>query len=226
MERIVVHALTDGRDTRPDAALEASPRSRPPARRVGTVCGRYCGMDRDRRWDRTQRAYDAMVHGVGEHRASGREAVRLSYDLGVTDEFIEPAVIGAARREPHPPRRRRSSTGTSAPTARASSPMAFSDPDFDGFDRGAAGPARADDDDPLQGRVHARRCSSRRRTCARAWPRPSRAPAAASCTWPRPRSTPTSPSSSTAGARSRSRASGACWCPRPSTCRPTTTPPR
>ena len=75
---------------------------------MGSVVGRYWAMDRDRRWDRTKRAYDALVHGVGEPRTRAAvEAVDVSYDTGVTDEFIEPAVD----------RRRRTSTA-SAPATR------------------------------------------------------------------------------------------------------------
>ena len=138
VERIVVHALTDGRDTRPDAALEAILQFEATGARVGTVCGRFYGMDRDRRWERTKRAYDAMVHGVGEHRASGHEAIRLSYDLGVSDEFIEPAVIG-------PPGENRIRPGDAVlywnfrPDRARQLTMALSDPDFDGFDRGTVG---------------------------------------------------------------------------------------
>jgi 2,3-bisphosphoglycerate-independent phosphoglycerate mutase len=95
-------------------------------------------MDRDRRWERTRRAYDAMVHGVGEHRASGHEAIRLSYDQGVTDEFIEPAVIG-------PPGENRIRPGDAVlywnfrPDRARQLTMALSDADFDGFDRGTGG---------------------------------------------------------------------------------------
>ena len=138
VERIVVHALTDGRDTRPDAALAAIRQFEATGATVGTVCGRYYGMDRDRRWDRTKRAYDAMVHGIGEQRASGHEAIQLSYDLGVSDEFIEPAVIG-------PPDQNRIRPGDALiywnfrPDRARQLTMAFSDPDFDGFDRGGGG---------------------------------------------------------------------------------------
>ena len=94
---VVVHALTDGRDTLPTsgagyiAELERWLRQ---AGRVGTVGGRYYGMDRDRRWERTQRAYDAIVHAQGEHAASAGEAVAAAYERGETDEFIVPTVIG------------------------------------------------------------------------------------------------------------------------------------
>jgi 2,3-bisphosphoglycerate-independent phosphoglycerate mutase len=92
----IVHAFTDGRDTLPHAGagylaeLEAMPGAR-----VGSVMGRYWAMDRDRRWDRTQRAYDLLVHGRAPFGATGGEqAVRDAYERGETDEFIEPTLIG------------------------------------------------------------------------------------------------------------------------------------
>ena len=118
-------------------------------------CGRYWAMDRDRRWDRTKRAYDALVHGIGEPCASGRQAVAAAYEAGVTDEFIEPAVIGAARGEPHPLGRRGDLLEL---PARPRAP-AHAGPERPGLRRlrprprpGDPGP---DHDDPLQGRVHA-----------------------------------------------------------------------
>src|SRR5437588_13119806 len=63
--------------------------------RIGSVVGRYWAMDRDRRWDRTQRAYDLLVHGRAEHRASsGAEAARDAYKRDETDEFITPVLVG------------------------------------------------------------------------------------------------------------------------------------
>jgi 2,3-bisphosphoglycerate-independent phosphoglycerate mutase len=61
--------------------------------RVSTVSGRYYAMDRDRRWDRNERAYQAIVHGKGKVFADPVEAIKASYAEGVTDEFIEPVVI-------------------------------------------------------------------------------------------------------------------------------------
>ncbi|MGD9571993.1 MAG: 2,3-bisphosphoglycerate-independent phosphoglycerate mutase [Thermoleophilia bacterium] len=142
VERVVVHALTDGRDTRPDSGLAAVEQIEATGARVGTVVGRYWGMDRDRRWDRTRKAYDAIVHGVGTPRASGAEAVRASYDLGVTDEFLEPAVIGS-------PAENRVRAGDALlyvnfrPDRARQLTIAFTDPAFDGFDRGPAAPLPA-----------------------------------------------------------------------------------
>jgi 2,3-bisphosphoglycerate-independent phosphoglycerate mutase len=97
---LVVHAFTDGRDTLPTSGagfLETVEGwcARYGTGRVGTVVGRYFGMDRDRRWDRTQRAYDLLVHGrAPHHAATGAEAVRAAYERGETDEFIEPTTVG------------------------------------------------------------------------------------------------------------------------------------
>ena len=90
-ERTWIHAFTDGRDVSPHAA--ADDLAELPADRIATVCGRYYGMDRDQRWERTQRAYDAIVEGKGEHADDPVAAVRASYERGVTDEFIEPIVL-------------------------------------------------------------------------------------------------------------------------------------
>ena len=87
---------------------------------IATVMGRYYAMDRDNRWDRVERAWRAMVLGegvAGRQRASTRS--RASYEAGVTDEFVVPAVVAPARVER---RRRRRSSSTSGPTARARSP--------------------------------------------------------------------------------------------------------
>jgi len=94
---LVVHAFTDGRDTSPTASpgyLEELERWLRRAGRVGTVSGRYYAMDRDRRWERTKLAYDAIVHGEGLRAASPEEAIRASYERDETDEFIRPTVIG------------------------------------------------------------------------------------------------------------------------------------
>jgi 2,3-bisphosphoglycerate-independent phosphoglycerate mutase len=93
-----VHAILDGRDTAPNggenylAALEARMGS-VGLGAVSTVVGRYYAMDRDKRWERTRRAYDLFTRGEGRRAASAREAVRGSYQAGVTDEFVEPVVV-------------------------------------------------------------------------------------------------------------------------------------
>jgi 2,3-bisphosphoglycerate-independent phosphoglycerate mutase len=93
---VIVHAFTDGRDTLPHAgAAYLAELDRVEGARVGSVIGRYWAMDRDQRWQRTQRAYDLLVHGQAPHHAaSGEEAVRAAYERGETDEFIEPTLVG------------------------------------------------------------------------------------------------------------------------------------
>ncbi|HTA14473.1 MAG TPA: 2,3-bisphosphoglycerate-independent phosphoglycerate mutase [Solirubrobacteraceae bacterium] len=93
---VIVHAFTDGRDTLPHAgAGYLSQLDRTAGARVGSVVGRYWAMDRDRRWDRIQRAYDLLLHGRGPYRAqTGEQAVREAYERGETDEFIEPTLVG------------------------------------------------------------------------------------------------------------------------------------
>ncbi len=97
---LVVHAFTDGRDTLPHAGAEYLAELDGIAGvRVGSVIGRYWAMDRDRRWDRTQRAYDALVHGRAPYHAdSGEQAVRDAYERGETDEFIAPTLVGGEAR--------------------------------------------------------------------------------------------------------------------------------
>jgi 2,3-bisphosphoglycerate-independent phosphoglycerate mutase len=135
---VAVHAITDGRDTPPDSApgylaqLEGH--------RVATVVGRYYAMDRDRRWDREEAAFRAIVLGEGERAPTAEAAVKAAYARGETDEFIKPTVVG----EPAPMQdgdvvicfnfradRMRQIT------------RALFDADFDGFDRPRAPKLRA-----------------------------------------------------------------------------------
>jgi 2,3-bisphosphoglycerate-independent phosphoglycerate mutase len=90
-ERTWVHAFTDGRDVSPYAAVDDL--ARLPGDRIATVVGRYYAMDRDGRWERTDRAVDAIVRGVGANASDPVAAVRTSYEAGVTDEFVEPVVL-------------------------------------------------------------------------------------------------------------------------------------
>ena len=95
--RIAVHAFTDGRDTPPRSARTYFERLRDPlaasGARVATVTGRYYAMDRDSRWDRVARAYEALVAGRGLEAASPEAAVDAAYARGESDEFIPPTVI-------------------------------------------------------------------------------------------------------------------------------------
>lgn len=105
-KRVVVHVITDGRDTLPTsgagfvAEVERSITEHGVGR-IGTVMGRYYAMDRDHRWQRTQPAYDAIVHGIGATADSALAAVERSYAAEVTDEFIAPTVVPSTN-EPAP----------------------------------------------------------------------------------------------------------------------------
>lgn len=136
---ILVHALTDGRDTSPTGGagfLEtcAAELSKSGAQ-IATVVGRYFGMDRDRRWDRTKKAWDAIVLGRGEVvSTSPTDAVRAEYKKGITDEFLPPLIFSHANEQ----RIRNGDTvfffNFRADRARQLS-QAFLSKDFDGFDR-------------------------------------------------------------------------------------------
>ncbi|HPM57619.1 MAG TPA: 2,3-bisphosphoglycerate-independent phosphoglycerate mutase [Thermomonas sp.] len=100
--RVAVHAFLDGRDTPPQSA-EASLRAlqalcdRLGNARIASVGGRYFAMDRDKRWDRVRRGWDAIVEAAGEHRATDAlSALQAAYARGENDEFVAPTVIGAA----------------------------------------------------------------------------------------------------------------------------------
>jgi 2,3-bisphosphoglycerate-independent phosphoglycerate mutase len=98
---LVLHAFTDGRDTLPTSGegflrVVEEGMSSAGVGRIGSVIGRYFAMDRDRRWERIQRAYDLLVHGRAEFTAaSGVEAARDAYARAETDEFISPTIVGA-----------------------------------------------------------------------------------------------------------------------------------
>jgi 2,3-bisphosphoglycerate-independent phosphoglycerate mutase len=100
--RFRLHALLDGRDTPPSSALgfvqrlEAALRDAHPDARIGSVGGRYYAMDRDKRWERTERGYDAIVHAVGDQAPSAPEAISAAYARGETDEFVSPTAIDSS----------------------------------------------------------------------------------------------------------------------------------
>ena len=99
VRHVRIHALLDGRDTPPSSALgfvsdlERRLAAAHPDARIATVGGRYWAMDRDKRWDRTERGYDAIVHGEGEHAPSAIAAIEAAYARGETDEFVAPTTI-------------------------------------------------------------------------------------------------------------------------------------
>ena len=107
-------------------------------RRIGTVIGRYFAMDRDKRWDRVQLAYDLLVHGKAEHHAdTGADAAKAAYERDETDEFITATTVGEeARIRP----------GDSVlgfnfrPDRMREITLALAMPDFDDVDRGGVEP--------------------------------------------------------------------------------------
>jgi 2,3-bisphosphoglycerate-independent phosphoglycerate mutase len=142
--RVLVHALLDGRDTPPRSALEfvrdleARLAAVHPDARIATIGGRYFAMDRDKRWDRTERGYDAIVHGVGKRAGSAVEAIEAAYARGENDEFVQPTVIDDRQG-------RDGRVGDGDPIVHANFRAdrarqlthALADPDFAAFDRAA-----------------------------------------------------------------------------------------
>src|SRR6266511_2899349 len=115
---VAIHAWLDGRDTAPKSGLAFmqqllneigvrsqesgargdSPGSRLLAPVVSSVIGRYYAMDRDKRWERTKLAYDAMVQGIGASAPDPVTAIKQAYEAGETDEFVKPRIIAGAPR--------------------------------------------------------------------------------------------------------------------------------
>ncbi|HEV7395339.1 MAG TPA: 2,3-bisphosphoglycerate-independent phosphoglycerate mutase, partial [Pyrinomonadaceae bacterium] len=98
LDRIFIHCFLDGRDTPPASAITYVSALQRKIEEIGcgeiaTMVGRYYAMDRDKRWERTQRGYELLVHGKGEAAQDPIAAIKQSYDKGITDEFIEPIVI-------------------------------------------------------------------------------------------------------------------------------------
>lgn len=98
LRRVYVHAFLDGRDVPPANAREyivplEDKMAAMKTGRIATIMGRYYAMDRDRRWERTERAYRAMVLGEGLRAGSALEALARAYERGETDEFVQPTVI-------------------------------------------------------------------------------------------------------------------------------------
>lgn len=101
IENTFVHAFTDGRDTSPHGGAEYLKEFEEQARQIGTgtiasIIGRYNAMDRDNRWDRTQKAYNLLVHGEGTEVEHASEAFTRSYENDITDEFIHPHLVKTA----------------------------------------------------------------------------------------------------------------------------------
>lgn len=99
LEKVYVHAFLDGRDVGPKTAVTYLQQLQEAMRQIGvgkiaTVSGRYYAMDRDKRWERTEKAYRALVLGEGEHAEDAVSGVERSYAQGITDEFVIPFIVG------------------------------------------------------------------------------------------------------------------------------------
>lgn len=92
-----VHAFTDGRDVDPHSGIkfieELTPHLQLTNAKLASVIGRYFAMDRDNRWERVQKAYDLIVSGKGNKTTNVVDAIKQSYDVGISDEFLEPIVL-------------------------------------------------------------------------------------------------------------------------------------
>ena len=97
LDKVFIHALTDGRDTDPRSGLgfmtEVENHLKTSNGKIASLSGRYYTMDRDKRWERVKRGYDLLVHGIGNTSTNVLDAIQKSYDAGLTDEFIEPTAI-------------------------------------------------------------------------------------------------------------------------------------
>lgn len=101
LNKVFIHAFLDGRDTSPTSGLRfleeleghLAPEGGSIKGKIATVSGRYYAMDRDKRWERVERAYNALVHGEGHSAVSALQAIKDSYAKEVLDEFVEPVVI-------------------------------------------------------------------------------------------------------------------------------------
>jgi 2,3-bisphosphoglycerate-independent phosphoglycerate mutase len=104
LEKVYIHAFTDGRDTDPKSGLgfvnSLEEHLKDSTGKIASVIGRYYAMDRDKRWERVKLAYDAMVNGLGTLATSARDAIKNAYAENTTDEFIKPVIITSEDNQP------------------------------------------------------------------------------------------------------------------------------
>ncbi|MES3630364.1 MAG: 2,3-bisphosphoglycerate-independent phosphoglycerate mutase [Longimonas sp.] len=140
--QVCVHAFTDGRDTDPHGGTDYMWEFKQEAERAGvgrvvSIIGRYYAMDRDERWERTERAYRLLTEGEGETFTDPVDALHASYDDGITDEFVEPRVIDYGDRTRNHIADNDAVIFYNFRGDRARQiTRAFTEDDFDGFDRG------------------------------------------------------------------------------------------
>src|SRR3989344_154386 len=104
--RVYLHLVTDGRDSPPKSALTYVAQvedeiGRGSVGKIASVSGRYFAMDRDQRWERTEKVYRALTEGIGLTAMSAQNAVQQAYEQKILDEFIEPTLIHTPQEEPH-----------------------------------------------------------------------------------------------------------------------------
>ncbi|CCQ97987.1 phosphoglycerate mutase [[Clostridium] ultunense Esp] len=147
VKEVYLHAFLDGRDVAPDSAVGYIEQTLAKMKELGvgkfaTVQGRYYAMDRDRRWERTEKAYRAMVYGDAPHYRDPIQAVKDSYEKSVYDEFVMPVVLVDEKDQPVGLVK----SGDSViffnfrPDRAIQISQAFTNKDFRGFDRGPGAP--------------------------------------------------------------------------------------
>lgn len=151
LEKVYVHAFLDGRDVGPQTALEFIEQTENKMQELGvgqiaTISGRYYSMDRDRRWDRVKKAYDAMVYGEGPSYDSATSVVEDSYENGIFDEFVIPSVITDGDNNPIAKVEDEDSIifYNFRPDRAIQISRTFTNEDFQDFDRGVAVPKNLD----------------------------------------------------------------------------------
>ena len=142
VKQVVYHAFTDGRDTPPQSGIGymqtvLERMAEVGVGRVGSVSGRYYAMDRDNRWERVQKAYMAVVQGLGPRCSDPQEAFKDSYEAGVSDEFIVPIVVAGEGETPTPIKSGDAVVYFNFRSDRGRElTRAIVDPNFPGFERG------------------------------------------------------------------------------------------
>ena len=103
--RTFVHAFTDGRDVDPKSGIDHIEKLihhiKDKNTKLASICGRYFAMDRDKRWDRVKMVYDLLVNGIGSISNDPLGAIKMSYEQGITDEFIKPIVLCENNKTPN-----------------------------------------------------------------------------------------------------------------------------
>ncbi|HNA97519.1 MAG TPA: 2,3-bisphosphoglycerate-independent phosphoglycerate mutase, partial [Chitinophagaceae bacterium] len=104
LKNVFIHAFTDGRDCDPKSGLgfikDLAAHLKLSGGKIASICGRYFAMDRDKRWERIKKAYDALVNGKGDMATDAITAIENSYRQNITDEFIKPTVIVDEQQHP------------------------------------------------------------------------------------------------------------------------------